>query len=317
MIEDKTKKSHIENIEDILRSLVWWINYDTILTELRYDLEYLGETDVEKFVDYCYKVCSKEELEEGRYSINRPVVEHFIEKVYAHLEKDKRTRKVDDVFKEIASLLNVPMSGFIAMSNETITKILHQIEEKTGEGPLEKTKKRIKVAVALQWLQDENLLKKLTKETQKYIKRLGDFYGLYKKGERVTAKVIGAYAVPEDDIKALEEDYSSNLSIAIYVASNDVEKAKKAAVEDISESAQFSVIKDAVTRIKKHVEGRMDQAYDQVERFKDTIFIAIIINYLQDPHIPKTESTTNLIKWIVPLYNKYKTQEKTKKPVIN
>lgn len=307
---EKKSKSHLYNLEEIVKSLVWWINYDTILTELRFDLEYLGETDIEKFVDYCYQVCSKDELQEGKFPINRAVVEHFVNRLYTFLSQEKKTRKIDEIIKEIHRSLNIPIGGPISLSTETIGKILDDIERQTGEGPLEKVKKRIKVAVALQWLQDKELSGRLSKPTQEYIYRLGEFYGRYKKGELVDSKTIGAYQVPPEDLKKLEEDYASKLSIAIYVATSDIEKAKKSLSATPNEKEQFRIIVDAVTRIKNYIEGKADKSYDYVERFKDTLFVAIIINYLQDRHVERTEATSLLLKWVVPLYSRYKEASK-------
>ncbi|MEO0226413.1 MAG: hypothetical protein ABIL05_05625 [candidate division WOR-3 bacterium] len=313
MAQTTEKKTHLDNLQDILTCLAWWINFDTILTELPYDLEYLVETDMEKFVNYCSQVCSKDELEEGRYPINRPVVEHFVKVTFPNLDNENKNKKVDDILREIHEIMQVPMDGLITMSNETIDAILDDIQKKSGEERLSKVKKRIKVAVALQWLQNPDLFNRLSKSTQEYIKKVGDYYGRFKRGEKVDSRTIGNYWVPEADVKILEEDYTTKLSMAIYVAANDVEKAKKTLEADASEYKQLGIIIDAVKRLKDYVEGKREKGYDAVERFKDTVFISIIINYLQDPNIKKTEAISKLVQWIVPLYNQYKMIEKSKK----
>ncbi len=312
MAEPPAKKTHLDNLKDIVSCLAWWINYDTILTELPYDLEYLVVTDMEKFVDYCRKVCSKDELDDGRFPVNRPVVEHFVKVTFPYLDLKNRNEKVDQVMKEIHEVMKMPQDGPVTMSHETVERILEGMQKLSGEGPLDKVKKRIKVAVALQWLQDPQLLARLTQPTRDYIRKVGDHYGRHKRGERVHAKTIGTYNVPDEDLLILDEFHSSQLSLAILVAANDIDKAKEKMEPGASEFKQFGVIIDAVKRLKEYVEGKRDAAYDQIERFKDTVFIAIIINYLQDPYIKKTEEISKLVKWIVPLYNQYKTIARAK-----
>jgi hypothetical protein len=58
------------------------------------------------------------------------------------------------------------------------------------------------------------------------------------------------------------------------------------------------------------VDKKSMQDYDNIECFKDTIFVTIILNYVKDPYIQKTVEAKGLVKMIVPVYAKFKELEK-------
>ena len=66
---------------------------------------------------------------------------------------------------------------------------------------------------------------------------------------------------------------------------------------------------NAVNRINLFTKGGVIEGYDYIERFKDSMFMAIILNYAQDPYIRQTKEIVDLLAWIVPIYQNYKDKE--------
>ncbi len=305
MAEEWNPKNHLANLEQILEALQWFLQPDTIFTELAYDLEYLSKSDLERFAEWCRKAVSKEELIEGKFTVNKPMIKFFVQKSYPDLSADKIKEKTDYIFKELYKLLNLSAFEPLVMNEDNINKIIDIMNSIPGESHFDKTKKRIKIAVALKWLQDKDVFNQLSEPTRSYISRLGDYYGRTKKGENVYARDIGAYAPPPEDMKILADDYETKVELSLMMASQDIKKARDRAALD-PQYGQLAVVKDAVSRLQTYLAHRNPADYDETELFKDTVFIAIILNYIQDPYVNKTSEAMNLIRIILPIYSKYK-----------
>jgi len=299
------KSNHLDNLAEILESLQWLVQPDTVLTELPYDLEFICKTDIERFAEWARKCVSPQELAEGTFAINKSLVKFFVQQTFPSLSPDKVQGKVDFLFKEIHKLLNLSAYDTITLNAANIGEIIDRINEVPGEGHFDKTKTRIKVAVSLKWLQDNKLVKTLSKQTANYIARAGEMYGRIKKGENIVAKDVGICALLPDDLKKIADDYEIKVELALMAASQDIGRAKETVKSD-GDFGQLSVVMAAVKRLGAFVEGRGPTDYDEVELFKDTVFIAIILNYLQDPYVKKTPEALNLLKMIMPIYGKYK-----------
>jgi len=298
-------KNHLDNLNDIMETLEWLIQPDTVLTELPYDLEFICKTDIDRFAEWSRKCVSPQELSEGKFSINLPLIKFFIQQTYPDLPQDKIQEKVEFLSKELHRLLDMSAYDTIVLNNENIEKIIDKINEVPGETSFDKTKKRIKIAVSLKWLQDRTLFNSLSKHTAGFVSKLGDFYGRVKKGETIKARDIGIWAMLPDDIKKITDDYERRVELALLVAGQDIKRAKEG-VKSEAEFGSLGIVTSAVKRLTAFVEGRNPPDYDEVELFKDTIFIAIILNYLQDPYVKKTPEAVNLIKIVMPIYSKYK-----------
>ncbi len=298
-------RNHLDNLNDIMESLQWLIQPDTVLTEIPHDLEFICKTDVDRFAEWSRKCVSPQELAEGKFSVNRPLIKFFVQQIYPELTTDKATEKVEVLYKELHRLLGMSAYDTIVLNSGNIEKIIDKINEVPGETSFDKTKKRIKIAVSLKWLQDKTLLGKLSKQTALFIQKLGDFYGRVKKGEAIRARDIGICAMLPDDLKQIADDYEMRVELALLVASQDVKKAREG-VKSEAEFGSLGIVTSAVKRLTAFVGGRNPPDYDEVELFKDTIFIAIILNYLQDPYVKKTAEAVNLIKIVMPIYSKYK-----------
>lgn len=305
MAEEWNSKNHLANLEQILEALQWFLQPDTIFTELAYDLEYLSKSDIERFAEWCRKAVSKEELQEGKFTVNKPMIKFFIQKSYPDLNPDKIKEKTDYIFKELYKLLNLSAFEPLVMNEANINKIIDIMNSIPGESHFDKTKKRIKIAVALKWLQDKELFARLSEPTRTYISRLGEFYGRTKKGENVYARDIGVHAPAAEDMKIIADDYETKVELSLMMASQDIKKARDRAALD-PDYGQLAVVRDAVNRLQVYLSNRNPPEYDQTELFKDTVFIAIILNYIQDPYVNKTNEAMNLIRLILPIYSKYK-----------
>jgi hypothetical protein len=298
-------KNHLDNLSEIMESLQWLIQPDTVLTELPYDLEFICKTDIDRFAEWSRKCVSPQELSEGKFPINRPLIKFFIQQTYPVLPADKAQEKVEFLYKELHRILGMSAYETITLSSANIEKIIDKINEVPGETSFDKTKKRIKVAVSLKWLQDKHLLGSLSKQTANFVTRLGDFYGRVKKGEAIRARDIGIWAMLPDDIKKIADDYETRVELALLVAGQDIKKAKEG-VKSEAEFGSLGIVTSAVKRLTAFVEGRNPPDYDEVELFKDTVFIAIVLNYLQDAYVKKTAEAVSLIKIVMPIYSKYK-----------
>ncbi|OPX18493.1 hypothetical protein BXT86_00855 [candidate division WOR-3 bacterium 4484_100] len=298
-------KNHLENLGEILVRLHWWLQPDTILTELPYDLEFVSKTDIERFADWCRSAVSKDELEQGRYNINKPLIKFFVEKNFPELNPEKQKEKVETLHQKLYILLKLPNYEKIILNTANVNKIIDLLNNIPGESHFEKTAKKIKIAVALKWLQDEELSKNLTKPTNDFIRRVGDFYGRAKKGEHITASEIGIYNPPEDDKKKIVDDFERKVELALMSASQEIKEAK-GRYETEDEYGPFANIIEVIKRLEKYIEGKQDSDYDYIEHFKDIIFLVIILNYIQDPYIKITEEAKKLLKTILPIYTRYK-----------
>jgi len=298
-------KNHLDNLEEILLRLHWLVQPDTILTELPYDLEFISKTDIERFADWCRSAVAKHELEEGKYSINRLLIKFFVEKSYPDLSPDQQKEKGDLIYLQLYELLKLPRYETIVLNETNVGKIIDILNSTPGESHFDKTVKKIKVAVALKWLQNSELSKNLSKDTTAFISRIGDFYGRAKKGEHVYVKDIGAYLPPEEDKKNIIGDFEKKVEIALMEASQDIKKAKTEP-ETNSVYGQFSNIIKGIKKLEDYLAGKYDNSFDEIEHFKVTIFIVILLNYIQDPYIKRTPEASNLLKVILPVYTKYK-----------
>jgi len=301
-------RNHLENLDQILESLQWLIQPDTVLTELPFDLEFLSEPDVERMVDWARKSVSKEELVEGKFTINKPMIKFFIQKNYPDLPYDQQKEKIDFLDKELHNLLKLNAFETVALNTENLDKLVDILNNVEGQSHFDKTKKRIKIAISLKWLQDKELLNNLSPGTRQYVERLGSFYGRIKKGENVEARDIGTYFTPPDDLKKIQEDYELKVDFALLGARQDIQKAKQRFLND-PQFGQLGLILEAVDRLSAYIDGKANTDYDRTELFKDTIFIAIILNYIQDPYVKKSPEANKLIQIVLPIYSKYKELE--------
>ncbi len=305
MPEEWNPKNHLANLEQILEALQWLLQPDTIFTELAYDLEYLAKSDIERFAEWSRKAVSKVELNEGKFTVNKPMIRFFVQRAYPDLTTDKSKEKIEYIFKELYKLLNLSAFEPLVMNEQNIDKVIDIMNSIPGESHFDKTKKRIKIAVSLKWLQEKSLFDRLSEPTRAYISKLVDNYVRAKKGENVYAKDIGAYSLPPDDMKILADDYEMKVELSLMMANQDIKKAKDRAALD-PQYGQLVVVKEAVSRLQVYLANKNPEEYDDTELFKDTVFIAIILNYIQDPYVNKTNEAMNLIRLILPIYSKYK-----------
>jgi hypothetical protein len=301
-------RNHLENLDQILESLQWLIQPDTVLTELPFDLEFLSRPDVERLVEWSRKSVSKEELIEGKFSINKPMIKFFIQKTFPDLTLAQQKEKVDFLDKELHHLLKLNAFEGVALNTENLDKLIDILNNIEGESHFDKTKKRIKIAISLKWLQDKELLNKLSPGTRQYVERIGMFYGKVKKGENVEARDIGTYHTPPDDVKKIVDDYELKVDFALLGARQDINKAKQRFLND-PQFGQLGFILEAVNRLSGYIDDKADADYDRTELFKDTIFIAVILNYVQDPYVKKSSEANKLIQMVLPIYSKYKELE--------
>ncbi|HEC79514.1 MAG TPA: hypothetical protein ENI34_10330 [candidate division WOR-3 bacterium] len=297
-------QNHLENLEAILVRLHWLLQPDTVLTELPYDLEFVSQTDLERFTDWCRSAVSKSELEKGTHTINRALIDFFVKKNHPQVGLEQRKKRVESLFRQLHNILDFPDYMPIPLNKENIGKIFVKINETPGESHFEKTAKKIKIGVALKWLQDSELNEKLSENTVRFISRLGDYYGKVKRGERVYVRDIGTYRTPEDDTKVIVEDYGRKVELALIEASSEIKNVKLKYHKD-EEFGQFGKIINMVRRIEKYINGGESEEYDYIEQFRDIIFVVIILNYIQDPYIKRTKEAVNLLKLTLPLYQKY------------
>lgn len=301
-------RNHLENLDLILESLQWLIQPDTVLTELPFDLEFLSEPDVERLVEWCRKSVSKEELAEGKFTINKAMIKFFIQKTFPDLSYDQQKEKIDFLDRELHNLLKLNAFETVGLNTVNLDKLVDILNNIEGESHFDKTKKRIKIAISLKWLQDKELMTKLSPGTRQYIERLGTFYGRIKKGENVEARDIGTYYTPQDDAQMILEDYELKVDFALLGARQDIQSAKQRFISD-PQFGQLGIIMEAVKRLSNYIDGKTGPEYDRTELFKDTIFIAIILNYIQDPYVKKSPEANKLIQIVLPIYSKYKELE--------
>lgn len=298
-------RNHLENLEEILVRLHWLIQPDTILTELPYDLDFISKTDIEQFADWCRSVTDKQEMEKGKYTINKPLVKFFVEKIFPKLDANLQKEKAIFILKRLYQLLKVSIYEPITLNNVNIDKIIDILDEVEGESYFDKTVRKIKVAVALRWLQDEELFEVLSKETKDFISRCGDFYGRAKRGEHLYVKDIGAYSPPAEDKTRIIEDFERKVELALIEVSQEI-KSARAKLAKSNDLGSFSRIIESIKRLENFIDGKHDSDYDYIEQFKDTVFVVIILNYIQDPYIKRTPEAKELLKMALPVYTTYK-----------
>ncbi len=300
--------NHIENLEEVLTRLHWYLQPDTVIIELPYDLEFISKTDIERFADWCRKSVSKEELAEGTYQINESLAMFFVRQAYPVLEKEQMKEKVDFLLEMLHGMLKVSRYEQISLCTSTVDKLNDIIDETPGESHFDKTVKKIKVGVALKWLQDTALLKELSLETRRYILRVGDFYGRVKCGEHVYTADIGIHNPAESDKQRIISDYELKVELALMAASQELSGVRsKYSRDDVY--GQFRIIVDTIKRMEEFAEGRYQGEYDAIEQFKDTVFVVIILNYVQDPYIKRSKEAANLLQLALPVYKKYREME--------
>ncbi len=297
-------KNHLDNLEEVLMNLQWLIQPDTVITELPFDLEFLKRPDVELFAEWCPGAVSKNELEEGRYTINKYLVKFFIDKTYPQLSMVGKKEKIDKIIQDIHKLLNKPSYEPIYLNKENIEKIIEETNNKPGETHIDKTKRRIKVAVSLRWLQDKRLLSELSEKTREYVQRIGDLYGLLNQKKHIDTTNMHNYTIPQEDLKKLVDDYETKMELTLLTADQEIKKAKQR-ISGINYNG-LGVVREPLNRLKNFIEKRSSDDYDEMERFKDSIFITIILNYIKDPYIQNTNDAKNVIKLVVPIYVKFK-----------
>ena len=298
-------RNHLENLEEILVRLHWLIQPDTILTELPYDLDFISKTDIEQFADWCRSATDKQELASGKYEINRPLVKFFVEKVFPKLDVKLQKEKAIYILKRLHSLLKVSIYEPITLNNANIDNIIKILDEVEGESYFDKTVRKIKVAVALKWLQDEELFEVLSKETIDFIGRCGDFYGRAKRGEHLYVKDIGAYSPPTEDKTKIFEDFERKVELALMEVSQEI-KSARAKLAKSNYLGSFSQIIKSIKRLENFIDGKQSSDYDYIEQFKDTVFVVIILAYIQDPYIKRTPEAKELLKIALPAYITYK-----------
>ncbi|MGQ9535279.1 MAG: hypothetical protein ACUVTF_08650 [bacterium] len=297
-------KNHLDNLEEIFMHLQWLIQPDTVITELPFDLEFLRRPDVELFAEWCPGAVSKKELDEGKYTINKYLVKFFIDKTYPQLSAVGKKEKIEKIIQDIHKLLNKPSYEPIYLNRDNIEKIIEETNNKPGETHIDKTKRRIKVAVSLRWLQDKSLFNKLGEHTRQYIRSIGDLYGLLNQKQQIDTTNLHNYVLPEEDLKTLIDDYETKIELALLTADQEIKKAKQR-ISGINYNG-LGVVREPLTRLKNFTEKRTSEDYDEVERFKDSIFITIILNYIKDPYIQNTNDAKSVVKLVVPIYIKFK-----------
>lgn len=299
-----TGKDHLDNLEEILMNLQWLIQPDTVITELPYDLDFLKRPDVEVFAEWCPRAVSKQELEEGRYTINKYLVKFFIDKTYPQLSEVGKKEKIDKIIQDIHKLLKKPAYEPIYLNTQNIETIIEETNNKPGETHVDKTKRRIKAAVSLRWLQQRSLYNKLSASTRDYIRRIGDLYGLLNQNQNIDTTQLHNYSLPQEDMPILIDDYETKIELSLLAADQEIKKAKQR-IGGINYNG-LGVVREPLNRIKKFIEKKIEFEYDEIERFKDSIFIIIILNYIKDPYIRKTTDAKSVINLVVPIYIKFK-----------
>ncbi|MBN2620141.1 hypothetical protein JXB22_03540 [candidate division WOR-3 bacterium] len=298
-------RNHLENLEEVLMRLHWLLQPDTIFTELPYDLEFVSQTDLERFADWCRSSVSKSELENGSHTINKPLIEFFEKKLFPEMKIEQRKERTESLFRQLHNMTGIAEYMPIPLDNKNLDIIFKKINEAPGESHFDKTVKKIKIGVALKWLQDGDLQPKLTDATKKFIARIGDYYGKVKRGERVYVRDIGTYKASKEDYKVILEDYGEKVELALMEASQEIKSVKTQYKRD-DEFGQFGKIIDMVKRLEDYVNGGgKDKDYDYIEKFRDVVFVVIILNYIQDPYIKRSKEAANLLKLTLPIYQKY------------
>jgi|GEM_PF-1084068 len=298
-------KNHLENLEEVLMRLHWLLQPDTILTELPYDLEFVSQTDLERFADWCRSSVSKSELEKGDHTINKPLIDFFEKKLFPEMKPAQRKDRVESLFRQLHNMTGIAEYMPIPLNNKNLDMIFTKINEAPGETHFDKTVKKIKIGVALKWLQDSDLYAKLSEHTIKFINKIGDYYGKVKRGERVYVRDIGNYSASDDDKTAILDDFGQKVELALMEASQEI-KAVKSQYKKDDEFGQFGKIIDMVKRLEQYVNGGgKDKEYDYIEQFRDVVFVVIILNYIQDPYIKRSKEAANLLKLTLPIYQKY------------
>ncbi len=297
-------KNHLDNLEEVLMNLQWLIQPDTVITELPYDLEFLKRPDVEIFAEWCPNAVSEQELEEGRYTINKYLVKFFIDKTYPQLSEISKKEKIDKIIQDIHKLLKKPAYEPIYFNSENIEKIIEETNNKPGETHVDKTKRRIKLAISLRWLQSKHLYNSLTEATRQYVRLAGDLYGLLNQKQNIDTTKLHNYVVPPEDLSVLMDDYETKIELTLLTADQEIKKAKQR-IGGINYNG-LGVVRESLHRLKNFIEKKSSSDYDEVERFKDSVFITIILNYIKDPYVQNTPDAKNVIKLVVPIYVKFK-----------
>jgi hypothetical protein len=215
-----------------------------------------------------------------------------------------KKEKIDRIIQDIHKFLKKPPYEPIYFNSENIEKILEETNNKPGETHVDKTKRRIKVAISLRWLQNKGLYKTLTEGTKQYIRRLGDLYGLLNQKQNIDTTSLHNYAVPADDLSKLIDDYETKIELTLLTADQEIKKAKQR-IGGINYNG-LGVVREPLNRLKKFTEKKDAEDYDELERFKDSVFITIILNYIKDPYIQNTPDAKSVIKHVVPIYVKFK-----------
>jgi hypothetical protein len=231
-----------------------------------------------------------------------------MQKTFPDLPPDMQKEKIDFLDRELHNLLKLNAYETVALNTENLDKLVDILNNIEGESHFDKTKKRIKIAISLKWLQDKELMAILSPGTRQYVERIGMFYGRIKKGENVSVRDIGTYHTPPDDIKKIIDDYELKVDFALLGARQDINKAKQKFLND-PRFGPLGFIMEAVNRLSVYIDEQADEDYDRTELFKDTIFIAIILNYVQDPYVKKSPEANKLIQMVLPIYSKYKELE--------
>ena len=216
-----------------------------------------------------------------------------------------RKDRVESLFRQLHNMTGIAEYMPIPLDNKNLDIVFTKINESPGETHFDKTVKKIKIGVALKWLQDSDLYVKLSDSTVKFIKKIGDYYGKVKRGERVYVRDIGTHKVPEEDMKVVLEDFGDKVELALMDASQEIKTVKSHYKKD-DEFGQFSKIIDMIKRLETYVDGgRKDTSYSYIEQFRDVVFVVIILNYIQDPYIKRSKEAANLLKLTLPIYQKY------------
>ncbi len=299
-----TGKNHLDNLEEVLMNLQWLIQPDTVMTELPFDLEFLKRPDVEIFAEWCPNAVSRQELDEGRYTINKYLVKFFVDKFFPQLSEVSRKERIDKIIQDIHKLLNKLSYEPIYLNNENLSRILEETNNKPGETHIDKTKRRIKVAVSLRWLQNKSLFNNLSEATRKYIRQLGDLYGQLNQNQYIDTTHLQKYAIPQEDLPKLVDDYETKIELTLLSADQELKRAKQR-ISGINYNG-LGVVREPLNRLKNFIEKKSVKEYDEIERFKDSVFITMILNYIKDPYIQNSPDAKNVIKLVVPIYIKFK-----------
>ncbi len=300
-------KNHLDNLEDILMNLQWLIQPDTVITELPFDLEFLKRPDVETFAEWCPDAVSKQELDAGRYTINKYLVKFFVDRTFPHLSAISKKEKIDKIMQDIHKFLGKMSYEPVYLNEQNLDKILEETNNKPGETHVDKTKRRIKVAVSLRWLQNKNLFNSLSEPTKQYIKKIGDLYGLLNQNQYIDTSPLHNYVVSQDDLSKLIDDYETKIELTLLSADQEIKKSKQR-ISGINYNG-LGVVRAPLNRLKNFIDKKDTKEYDEIEQFKDSIFITIILNYIKDPYVRNTSDAKNVVKLVVPIYVQFKNLE--------